>query len=78
VDQEQVIPRAIELARQIAASPTKAIGAMKINTLVGGEAGLSASFAVEREAYSQIYMTDDLLEGARAFKEKRPPVYKGR
>jgi enoyl-CoA hydratase/carnithine racemase len=78
VDQEQVIPRATELARQIAASPTKSIGAMKINAVVGDEAGLTASLAVEREAYTQIYMTDDLAEGARAFKEKRPPVYKGR
>lgn len=78
VDQEQVVGRATELARQIASSPTKAIGAMKIGTTIGAEAGLTASLAVEREMYGQIFTTEDLKEGAQAFREKRPPVYKGR
>ena len=78
VDQDQVLDRARELARQIASGPTKALGAMKIGTLVGAETGLTASLAVERELYGQIYATEDLKEGARAFKEKRPPIYKGR
>jgi len=78
VDQEQVVGRASELARQIASGPTKSIGAMKIGTVVGAEAGLATSLAVERELYGQIFATEDLKEGAQAFREKRPPVYKGR
>lgn len=78
VDQEEVVGRATALARQIAAQPTKAIGAMKIGTTIGAEAGLTASLALEREMYGQIFQTEDLKEGAAAFKEKRPPVYKGR
>ena len=58
--------------------PSKAIGVMKISSTVGAETGLATSLAVEREFYGQIFATEDLKEGALAFKEKRPPEYKGR
>ena len=34
--------------------------------------------AAEIETSVRIFATDDLLEGARAFVEKRPPTYHGR
>lgn len=33
---------------------------------------------IEQAYYAQILHTEDRLEGLRAFKEKRKPVYKGR
>ena len=37
-----------------------------------------AGLEIEQAYYAQIIPTEDRLEGLRAFKEKRKPVYKGR
>jgi enoyl-CoA hydratase/carnithine racemase len=39
---------------------------------------LDAGLATELDASERIYLTDDMLEGARAFFEKREPEYHGR
>lgn len=44
----------------------------------GAALPLEAALAVEREAYLQTLQTEDRLEGLASFKEKRPPVYKGK
>lgn len=33
---------------------------------------------IEQSYYAQVIPTEDRLEGLKAFKEKRKPVYKGR
>jgi enoyl-CoA hydratase/carnithine racemase len=78
VDQEQVVEHALELARQIAAGPVKSIGAMKMGTTLGAEMGLPGALSLDRELYNQVFATEDIKEGANAFREKRPPEYKGR
>jgi enoyl-CoA hydratase/carnithine racemase len=39
---------------------------------------LDAGLAAELDASERIYLTDDMLEGAKAFFEKREPRYRGR
>jgi len=78
VDQEDLIAHATELARNIAAGPLKAIGAMKIGTTLGREMGLPGALSLERELYNQVFATEDIKEGSKAFLEKRAPEFKGR
>ncbi len=42
------------------------------------ETDLETGLAAELEASERIFATDDLLEGARSFLEKRDPEYHGR
>jgi enoyl-CoA hydratase len=42
------------------------------------ETSLDAGLAAELDASDRIFATDDLLEGARSFLEKRDPEYRGR
>jgi enoyl-CoA hydratase/carnithine racemase len=44
----------------------------------GLELPLEAGLKVESELYTLLRSTEDRMEGARAFKEKRPPQFKGR
>jgi enoyl-CoA hydratase len=39
---------------------------------------LDAGLAAELEASTRVFATEDMLEGARAFFEKRPPAFRGR
>ena len=42
------------------------------------DADLDAGLAAELDASDRIFATDDMLEGASAFFEKRDPEYHGR
>jgi enoyl-CoA hydratase/carnithine racemase len=39
---------------------------------------LEEGLKLERELNSRVRNSEDFMEGARAFAEKRPPVYKGK
>ena len=78
VEQEKLLEHVTELAGKIAAGPLKSIAAIKMGTTLGSEMALPGALSLERELYSQVFQTDDIKEGAAAFKEKREPKYKGR
>ena len=40
-------------------------------------ASLAEGYAIEKECYSQVLVTQDRIEGLKAFAEKRKPIYKG-
>ena len=69
---------ALELADRIAAMPPLAVRAAKRSVLAAAELPLAAGLRAEREAFFDLFATDDQREGMRAFQEKRPPVWTGR
>jgi enoyl-CoA hydratase/carnithine racemase len=42
------------------------------------ETDVQSGLAIESEAYARCIPTEDRLEGLKAFREKRKPVYKGK
>jgi len=72
------VPAALELAERIAAMPPLAVRAAKRSVLAAAELPLTAGLRAEREAFFDLFATDDQREGMRAFQEKRSPVWSGR
>ena len=78
VPADRLMQEASALADEIAANPPLAVRATR-SLLSGGEdADLAAAMQRESEANALLSDTDDAREAARAFLEKRPPVYRGR
>jgi methylglutaconyl-CoA hydratase len=77
VPQVELLNKAYELAREITKNGPLAIRQAKLAINKGIEVDLATGLAIEQNAYEVIMPTKDRLEGLRAFKEKRPPVYKG-
>jgi enoyl-CoA hydratase len=69
---------ALEFADRIAAMPPLAVRAAKRSVSAAAELPLSAGLRAEREAFFDLFATDDQREGMRAFQEKRPPTWTGR
>ncbi len=78
VADDELMARAMDLARRLAAGPTFAYGATK--KLLTAEADMSLSAAIELEAMTQALLmtTEDHAEFHRSFKEKREPDWRGR
>jgi enoyl-CoA hydratase/carnithine racemase len=71
--------KALELAWEIASNGPVAIQAAKYAIDEGMTAdNMTEALEIERQAYARVLPTSDRLEGLEAFKEKRPPVYKGK
>jgi 2-(1,2-epoxy-1,2-dihydrophenyl)acetyl-CoA isomerase len=67
-----------KLVERLASGPTRAYGLIK--SLVESSMGnsLEEQGRLEAETYGKAAMTDDLVEGVRAFMEKRAPRFSGR
>jgi enoyl-CoA hydratase len=78
VPASDVIPTALSLADTIASMPPLAVRAAKRSVLAAAELPLSAGLRTEREAFFDLFATEDQREGMRAFQEKRPPSWTGR
>lgn len=78
VPSEQVLPRAEELARKIAANGPVAVRKIKETVLRSLSVSFEEGFAIENENAKGVLATEDAKEGPRAFMEKRPPRYVGR
>jgi enoyl-CoA hydratase/carnithine racemase len=68
---------AIEYAAKLAAGPTVAIGHAKLAITQGFGAPLDLGLAIEREAISRVFVSEDAEEGIKAFSEKRKAEFKG-
>ena len=81
---EQVVPHdqlkaAVEdLAQTIVSRAPLAVKYAKEAIVRGLELPLTEGLKVEAELYTLLRTTEDRMEGARAFQEKRPPQFKGR
>jgi enoyl-CoA hydratase/carnithine racemase len=78
VSDADVLSRALELARSIAALPPLAARKIKELVLQGADLPLDAGLAMERNAFQLMFGTADQKEGMKAFLEKRAPAFKGR
>ena len=77
VADDEVLPRAFALARDIAALPPLAIAQIKEVVLAGQDISLDAALMLERKAFQLLFASRDQKEGMRAFSEKRPPQFTG-
>jgi len=77
VADDQTLPRALELAAQIAALPPLAVEQIKEVMLAGADLPLESALVLERKAFQLLFDSADQKEGAAAFFEKRTPHYLG-
>ncbi|XP_062369231.1 methylglutaconyl-CoA hydratase, mitochondrial isoform X1 [Cinclus cinclus] len=69
--------RALALAREFLPQGPVAMRVAKLAINQGMEVDLVTGLAIEEACYAQTIPTKDRMEGLLAFKEKRPPRYKG-
>jgi len=75
---QELMPQALETARAIAANAPIAVRQAKKAIAYGMETDLDTAMILAIEAYNATVVTEDRLEGVRAFNEKRKPNFKGR
>jgi len=78
VPDDQLPALAREWAERLAKGPTFAIGVSKRLLNRGTELGLEACLEEEAWAQTVVSGSDDAKEGLAAFREKRPPAFRGR
>lgn len=78
VEPDELMPRALEMARMIAANAPIAVRQAKKAIHQGLQTDLVSGLTIEVQAYERMISTEDRLEGVRAFNEKRKPQFKGR
>lgn len=77
VSDERTLPRALEIAAQIADLPPLAVAQIKEVMLLGADLPLESALALERKAFQLLFDSRDQKEGASAFLEKRKASFSG-
>jgi enoyl-CoA hydratase len=77
VADDAVVTRATEIAEQLAAGPTRAIGLIKRLVYESWGRELPSGLLREGDAVFELLSTNDLREGFAAFREKRPAHFSG-
>lgn len=75
---EELLEKTRVIAGKLAAGPRIAYGYMKRNLTAAETMSLAEVMDLEAWHHTRCGMTEDHLEGARAFVEKRKPVFRGR
>jgi 2-(1,2-epoxy-1,2-dihydrophenyl)acetyl-CoA isomerase len=78
VPAEEVLPAALELARRLAAGPTKAYAEVKRGVHLGAVSDLPTVLAEEGAAQARLAVTQDHVSAVDAFLGKRTPEFRGR
>ena len=78
VEPDQVLPRAVELARRLAQGPTAAYACIKESVAFGSSHDLVETLAKEDELQTRAGDTTDHANSVRSFLAKEPPVFEGR
>ncbi|MBP9501067.1 MAG: enoyl-CoA hydratase/isomerase family protein [Candidatus Promineofilum sp.] len=76
VPREELAAKGEALAAEIAQAAPLAVGMAK--RVIDGLADIDRGLMLEGWAQSQLFATEDFLEGAQAFMTRRPPDFKGR
>ena len=75
---DELLGRAQELASRIAANAPLALRFAKLAVLAARDATLEQGLALETELSVLMLHSEDRAEGIQAFREKRPPIWRGR
>lgn len=75
---EQLLERALAMARDIAANAPLTVKAARELVYLSTEMGRSAALDAAHRVFEPVYLSEDAQEGPRAFAEKRPPRWSGR
>jgi 2-(1,2-epoxy-1,2-dihydrophenyl)acetyl-CoA isomerase len=78
VPADEVLATALELARQLAAGPTRAYAEVRRAVRYGAVAPLPDVLAAEAAAQTRLAITADHLQAVEAFLAKRRPTFQGR
>lgn len=74
----EALPTALAMAGEIAERGPLAVRAAKQLIELAGDVSLTEGLVTQMEASEQVFASQDMLEGARAFLEKRSPRFTGR
>jgi enoyl-CoA hydratase/carnithine racemase len=76
-DTDSLMQAAHATAARIAANAPLSIRQAKKSIRTGLQMDIKSALAFEIEAYNRLIGTEDRIEGVKAFREKRKPVFKG-
>ena len=74
----EAVSAALSLAVEIAANAPLGVAAAKAAIEEGWDLALDVALEAERRHYEKVLLSEDRLEGLKAFAEKRSPSWKGR
>lgn len=77
VDPADLVDVTQALGEEIAANAPLSVAAGKATVSLTAEHPLSEAFDLAEKIWEPVYLSTDAQEGMQAFKEKRPPVWKG-
>lgn len=78
VDDEQLLPTVLAVAQKLADGPSVALSRMKRAIHAASENTLETQLDLERDLQRECGRSQDFMEGAMAFVQKRKPNFKGR
>ncbi|MFA5119945.1 enoyl-CoA hydratase/isomerase [Zavarzinia sp.] len=78
VEDAELMPTALGIARKFAAGPTLALGYIRKMMQASFEASYDQQLDLERQLQRAAGQSQDFQEGVAAFLAKRPPQYKGK